>query len=114
MAQSSILNPQINLQWRDRQSLNSPDNNPLIPTVHALAERLWRYHQLGHALEPADIIMVLCSHDVSVADTAARLFLDGWAPRLLFSGGLGAITRHLWQEPEADQFARRAVALGVP
>ena len=82
--------------------------------VRSHAETLWRYHQLGHALAPADLILVLCSHDTSVADTAAALWLDGWAPRLMFSGGLGAITRHLWQEPEADQFARRAVALGVP
>jgi len=42
------------------------------------------------------------------------LWLDGWAPLLIFSGGLGAITRHLWSEPEADQFARIATALGVP
>jgi uncharacterized SAM-binding protein YcdF (DUF218 family) len=42
------------------------------------------------------------------------LWLDGWAPRLVFSGGLGAITRRLWSEPEADQFARIAVAMGVP
>ena len=82
-------------------------------TIRALAERLWQYHHLNHTLEPADIIMALCSHDLSVADTAAHLFLDGWAPKLLFSGGLGAITRHLWQESEADQFAQRAVVLGV-
>ena len=42
------------------------------------------------------------------------LFLDGWAPLLIFSGGLGSITSRLWQEPEADQFARIAVGMGVP
>jgi len=42
------------------------------------------------------------------------LFLEGWAPLLIFAGGLGAITRHLWQEPEADQFAAVARRLGVP
>jgi uncharacterized SAM-binding protein YcdF (DUF218 family) len=79
-----------------------------------LVERLWRYHQLNHDLVRADAILVLCSHDKAVAERGARLFLDGWAPRLIFSGGLGVITRHLWSQPEADQFAAIAVAMGVP
>jgi uncharacterized SAM-binding protein YcdF (DUF218 family) len=82
--------------------------------IRALAEKLWRYHQLNHRLSHADAILVLCSHDTSVATRGAQLFLDGWAPLLIFSGGLGSITRHLWQEPEADQFARIAEDLGVP
>jgi uncharacterized SAM-binding protein YcdF (DUF218 family) len=82
--------------------------------TRALAEKLWQYHQLNHQLSTADAILVLCSHDKAVATRGARLFLDGWAPLLIFSGGLGAITRHLWREPEADQFAKIAVAMGVP
>lgn len=82
--------------------------------IHALAEKLWHYHKVNHQLAPADVILVLCSHDTRVAERGAQLFLDGWAPLLIFSGGLGTITRHLWQEPEADQFARIAVAMGVP
>jgi len=82
--------------------------------TRALAEKIWHYHQLHHELRKADAILVLCSHDMRVAETGARLFLDGWAPLLIFSGGLGGITRHLWQEPEADQFARVAKEMGVP
>jgi uncharacterized SAM-binding protein YcdF (DUF218 family) len=82
--------------------------------VRALAEKLWRYHRLNHELSHADAILVLCSHDTAVAERGAQLFLDGWAPLLVFSGGLGVITRQLWNEPEADQFARIAVGLGVP
>ena len=82
--------------------------------IHALAETLWHYHKLNHALSPADVILVLCSHDTAVAERGAQLFLDGWAPLLIFSGGLGTITRQLWSEPEADRFAGIAVAMGVP
>jgi hypothetical protein len=82
--------------------------------IRALAEKLWHYHQLNHQLAPADVILVLCSHDTSVAERGAQLFLDGWAPLLIFSGGLGAITKHLWREPEANQFAAIAVKMGVP
>ena len=77
-------------------------------------EALWRYHQLGHELAPADVILVLCSHDLRVAERGAQLFLDRFAPLLIFSGGQGGITRRIWTEPEADQFARIAVARGVP
>ena len=82
--------------------------------VHALAERLWHYHRLNHQLQEADAILVLCSHDTKVAERGAELFLAGWAPLLIFSGGLGAITKNLWAEPEADQFAAIAIGLGVP
>lgn len=79
-----------------------------------LAQKLWDYHQLHHSLAPADVILVLCSYDLSVAERGAQLFLEGWAPLLIFSGGLGAITKHLWSVPEADQFAAIAVKMGVP
>jgi uncharacterized SAM-binding protein YcdF (DUF218 family) len=82
--------------------------------IRALANKLWNYHQLNHELTQADAILVLCSHDTAVAVRSAELFLAGWAPLLIFSGGFGAITRHLWHEPEADQFAAIAIERGVP
>jgi uncharacterized SAM-binding protein YcdF (DUF218 family) len=82
--------------------------------LRALVETLWRYHQLNHELSQADAILVLCSHDLAVAERGAQLFLDGWAPLLIFSGGQGSITRRLWHEPEADLFARIAEERGVP
>src|SRR3712207_8197327 len=82
--------------------------------VRALAVKLWHYHRLNQRLEKADAILVLCSYDRSVAERGAHLLLDGWAPLLIFSGGLGAITGRLWSEPEADQFARIARGMGVP
>src|SRR5438876_6334376 len=84
------------------------------PRLHGLARTLWDYHRLDHELAPADAILVLCSHDKVVAARGAELFLQGWAPLLIFAGGLGAITRHLWHEPEADQFAAIAIEMGVP
>lgn len=82
--------------------------------IRALAETIWHYHRLNHPLFHADAILVLCSHDTAVAERGAQLFLDGWAPLLIFSGGLGVITSRIWNEPEADQFARIAISLGVP
>jgi len=77
-------------------------------------ERIWSYHHMNHQLARADVIVVLCSHDTIVAERGAELYLDGWAPLVVFSGGLGAITRNLWTDPEADRFARIAAGMGVP
>ena len=82
--------------------------------LRRLVETIWHYHHLNHHLSRADAILVLCSHDTIVASRGAELFLQGWAPLLIFSGGLGSITSRLWDEPEADQFARIAAGLGVP
>lgn len=82
--------------------------------IRALAEKLWDYHLMKHQLAPADAILVLCSHDERVAERGAQLFLEGWAPLLIFSGGSGAITAKLWNEPEAERFARIAIELNVP
>jgi uncharacterized SAM-binding protein YcdF (DUF218 family) len=82
--------------------------------LYALAEKIWRYHQMNHQLDRAEAILVLCSHDKKVAERGARLFLAGWAPLLIYSGGLGSITKGIWSEPEADQFAKIALSMGVP
>jgi len=82
--------------------------------VIQLAKKLWDYHHLNHILEKADFILALGSHDLRVAERAADIYHEGWAPRIIFSGGLGNLTQHIWTEPEADQFALVAEQRGVP
>jgi uncharacterized SAM-binding protein YcdF (DUF218 family) len=82
--------------------------------TRSLAQTIWDYHHLNHQLAHADAILVLCSHDTVVARRGAELYLQGWAPLLIFAGGQGTITRQLWHEPEADQFAAIAIDTGVP
>ncbi|PWT71886.1 MAG: hypothetical protein C5B59_16960 [Bacteroidetes bacterium] len=79
-----------------------------------LAKILWDYHQVNHRIEKADAILTLGSHDLRVANRSAELWLQGYSPLLIFSGGLGNFTQSVWTEPEADQFARIAIEMGVP
>ena len=79
-----------------------------------LGQLIWDYHHVNHKLEKSDCILVLGSHDTRVAETAAALWLQGWAPLLIFSGGLGRLTEGMWTETEADKFARIAREMGVP
>ncbi|MFT3700976.1 MAG: YdcF family protein [Agriterribacter sp.] len=89
-------------------------NKELSPEIKAWAKQLWDYHHMQHALQHSDCILALGSHDLRVADRAAELYLQGWAPLLIFSGGLGNLTSDIWTEPEADQFAAIAIQKGVP
>lgn len=79
-----------------------------------LSRKLWDYHHMQHSLQKADCILALGSHDLRVADRAADLYLQGMAPLLICSGGLGNLTKEYWTEPEAEQFARIAREKGVP
>jgi uncharacterized SAM-binding protein YcdF (DUF218 family) len=83
-------------------------------SVDAWAKTLWDYHHVGHALEKADGILVLGSHDTRAAERGAELFLAGWAPLLLFSGRLGGLTSGMWTRSEAEVFADVAAGMGVP
>ncbi len=75
---------------------------------------VWDYHQLGHKLAPADVIWVLGSHDLRVADRADELFHANMSNTIVMSGGLGYFTQGVFDKPEADLLAHRAIELGVP
>lgn len=82
--------------------------------VVSLARQLWNYHHMNHTIVKSDCILALGSHDLRVADRAAELYLEGWAPLVIMSGGLGDFTQDMWTESEADQFAAIAIKKGVP
>jgi uncharacterized SAM-binding protein YcdF (DUF218 family) len=86
----------------------------LTPEILALAKQLWDYHHMSHELVKSDVILVLGSHDLRVAERAAEVYLEGWAPLLVCSGGLGNLTSGIWTVSEADQFAEIAIKMGVP
>ena len=83
-------------------------------SVDRWARIVWDYHHVGHSLARADAILVLGSHDPRVAERAAEVFLEGWAPLIVFSGNLGSLTSGIWTRPEAEIFADVAAARGVP
>lgn len=82
--------------------------------IIVLAKKLWDYHHVKHVVNKSDCILALGSHDLRVADRAADLYLQGYAPLVIMSGGLGNFTKDRWTETEADQFAAVAIKKGVP
>ena len=62
----------------------------------------------------ADLILAAGTYDLRVADHAATLWLQGYAPVIICSGGYGKVTSQLFHRPEGALFAERCVKLGVP
>ncbi len=83
-------------------------------TIDHFAKIIWNYHHLHHQLKKADCMFVLGSRDTRVAEYAADLFLQGYAPYIIFAGGTGKVTTGIFHKPEAEIFADIAIARGVP
>lgn len=81
--------------------------------TNQLAQIVWNYLCMNEPVPRADVILVLGSHDLRVAERGAELYLEGLAPLLIFSGGFGRLTDG-FVKPEAEMFADIAVEAGVP
>jgi uncharacterized SAM-binding protein YcdF (DUF218 family) len=81
--------------------------------VQSLGRVLWDYLRIGAPLEQRDAIVVFGGHDLRVAERAAQLWLERWAPKLVCSGGFGYYTSTIWDEPEAHKFRQVALEKGV-
>ncbi|MGM9628312.1 MAG: YdcF family protein [Faecousia sp.] len=75
---------------------------------------LWDYLGMHQEPQKADCIVGFGNFNDNIARRAAELYHQGYAKRILFTGGLGRNTRGLLPEPEAARFARVAVECGVP
>lgn len=82
--------------------------------VLELTQILWDYLCLHQTPQKADCIVGFGCYNEDVARRAAQLWLEGFAPYILFTGALGRNTRFMWTDSEARRFARVALAEGVP
>jgi uncharacterized SAM-binding protein YcdF (DUF218 family) len=75
---------------------------------------IWDYLRLGEEPEKADCIVGFGNFNVNIARRAAELYHQGYADKILFTGGLGRNTLGMLPEPEAVRFAKVAMECGVP
>jgi hypothetical protein len=83
----------------------------------AHARLIWDYLQLPQEPAVCDAILALGTNDLRVAEFAADLYLAGFGPTLICSGGmahLGDLLSTGWDRTEAEMFADAAAAHGVP
>ena len=75
---------------------------------------IWDYLCLKEPLQKADCIVGFGNFNTDIARRAAELYHAGYAPKILFTGGLGRNTEGLLPESEAVRFAKVAMECGVP
>ena len=75
---------------------------------------IWDYLCLKEPLQKADCIVGFGNFSTDIARRAAELYHAGYAPKILFTGGLGRNTEGLLPESEAVRFAKVAMECGVP
>ena len=75
---------------------------------------IWDFLCLNEQPRKADVIVGFGNFNEDIPRRAAELYLQGYAPKILFTGGLGRNTVGLLPESEAARFARVAMSCGVP
>lgn len=84
-----------------------------METYYKYAEIIWDYHHLNQKISKADCVIAFGSHDLHVAERAADIINNGDADYIIFTGGLGRITKNLWHKSEAEKFREVAILRGV-
>ena len=77
------------------------------------AGAIWSYMSAENFVQNSDAIVICCSYDLRVCDHACQLIAAGYSDTLVISGKSGNWTRHLWNEPEAEVFFKRALENGI-
>ncbi|MDO8509076.1 MAG: YdcF family protein [Nanoarchaeota archaeon] len=82
-------------------------------------EGIWNYMKLDQPKKKADLIFVLGSIDLLPARNAAQEYSEGFAPNVLFTGGVGgrnydSLPKSRGATTEAEMLAQEAILYGLP
>ena len=73
----------------------------MTETVYQELKVIWDYMRVDMELRPADCIVGFGCINDTIPLRCARLYRDGYAPKVLFTGGLGRNTLGRWSQTEA-------------
>ncbi|HUD06447.1 MAG TPA: YdcF family protein [Candidatus Saccharimonadales bacterium] len=83
-------------------------------SVDDLARTLLDYMKMNTPVEKSDVLIGMGALDIRIAERTAQLFLDGYGKYIIFTGGLGKITKHTHTQTEAERFRDTAIKMDVP
>lgn len=81
--------------------------------IEKFAKKIWNYLRIDNELQKADVIAMFGSHDPLVAEYASQLYLDDWAPIIVFSGSRGKSTAD-WEKNRGRYICRYSQEDGCP
>ena len=103
------------LDYMTEGPLSTLDSLP-PDTFNALVAPLWNF--LAPSQQPgeltADILFVIGNIDLAIPRHAAKLFMEGYAPAVLISGGQSPRDNDSTLQSEAHTFADVMIHAGVP
>ncbi|MFR2534454.1 MAG: YdcF family protein [Clostridia bacterium] len=82
--------------------------------MSSMLSRIWDYTGLNMPLEESDLIIGCGCANLEIPVKCSLLWKQGYAKNILFTGGLGKITKDTFTKPEAQIFQDIAIAQGVP
>lgn len=85
-----------------------------MKNVDELAKTLLEYMRMDTPPIKSELLIGMGALDKRIAERTAQLFLDGYGEYIVFTGGLGKITKHTQTQTEAEKFRYIAVKMGVP
>ncbi len=75
---------------------------------------IWDWLRRPCEMKKADCIVGFGNYNCDIGIRAAELYLQGYAGKVLFSGGLGRNTLGVLSKAESERFADTAIRCGVP
>lgn len=74
---------------------------------------IWDYTHLNQTLEKSDLIIGCGCGNLQIPVKCAKLLKDGYAPKILFCGGLGKITKDIFNKSESEVYKDIAIKEGI-
>ncbi len=81
--------------------------------VNAALKTIWDYSHLNQTMEKCDLIIGCGCVGLDIPKKCASLYKQGYAPKILFAGGVGKITKGKFNKPEAEIYKDIAIENGV-
>lgn len=75
---------------------------------------LWNYMVLNQSITKSDIIIGCGCANLDIPVKCAELYKKGYAPKILFAGGFGKITKDEFSKTESEIYKDIAIQNGVP
>ncbi len=74
---------------------------------------IWDYMNLNMVLEKCDLIIGCGCMNMDIPVRCAELFKQGYGKKILFTGGLGKVSKNILNKAEAEIFRDIAIAEGI-
>lgn len=81
--------------------------------VKQALKNIWNYMKLNQDIEKCDLIIGCGCANLDIPVKCSELYKQGFAPKILFAGGYGKITKNSFNKTEAEIYKEIAIANGV-